>query len=48
MGEKELMIPVAAQGVSIDTYAGKVHIEWDPRQLLHHLASFPFSYHFSK
>jgi hypothetical protein len=48
MGENKMMIPDTMEGVSIDTYAGKVHIEWDPQAAVTPLGQLPFFISFLK
>jgi hypothetical protein len=47
MGEqRELMLP--SECVGIDTYAGKVHVEWDPQAAVTPLGQLPFFISFLK
>lgn len=49
MGEHNaLTIPAAPQRVGIDTYAGKVHVEWDPQAAVTPLGQLPFFISFLK
>ena len=48
MGENKLTIPAPSQRVGIDTYAGKVHIEWDPQAAVTPLGQLPFFISFLK
>jgi hypothetical protein len=48
MGENKLTIPASSQRVGIDTYAGKVHIEWDPQAAVTPLGQLPFFISFLK
>lgn len=49
MGEQhELMIPPSKGRVGIDTYAGKIHVEWDPQAAVTPLGQLPFFISFLK
>jgi hypothetical protein len=48
MGENKLTVPESSQRVGIDTYAGKVHIEWDPQAAVTPLGQLPFFISFLK
>ena len=49
MGEQQsLMLPVDFKGVGIDTYAGKIHVEWDPQAAVIPLGQLPFFISFFK
>jgi len=49
MGEQhELMIPSAEGRIGIDTYAGKIHVEWDPQAAVTPLGQLPFFISFLK
>lgn len=49
MGEQhELMIPSSAGRTGIDTYAGKIHVEWDPQAAVTPLGQLPFFISFLK
>jgi hypothetical protein len=48
MGENKLMVPGCSNGVGIETYAGKVHIEWDPQAAVTPLGQLPFFISFLK
>jgi len=49
MGEQhELMIPSSNGRIGIDTYAGKIHVEWDPQAAVTPLGQLPFFISFLK
>ena len=49
MGEQhELMIPSDEGRIGIDTYAGKIHVEWDPQAAVTPLGQLPFFISFLK
>lgn len=48
MGDNKFIIPASSQSVGIDTYAGKVHIEWDPQAAVTPLGQLPFFISFLK
>ena len=48
MGDNKLMVSSSSQRVGIDTYAGKVHIEWDPQAAVTPLGQLPFFISFLK
>jgi len=49
MGEQhELMIPSSEGRTGRDTYAGKIHVEWDPQAAVTPLGQLPFFISFSK
>ena len=49
MGEQhELMIPSSEGRTGIDTYAGKIHVEWDPQAAVTPLGHLPFFISFLK
>ena len=49
MGEQhELMIPSSEGRTGIDTYAGKIHVEWDPQAAVTPLGQLPFFISFLK
>ena len=48
MGENKLTVPAPSHRVGIDTYAGKVHIEWDPQAAVTPLGQLPFFISFLK
>jgi hypothetical protein len=48
MGENKLTVPVSSHHVGIDTYAGKVHIKWDPQAAVTPLGQRPFFISFHK
>jgi hypothetical protein len=48
MGEQhELMVP-SDERVSLDTYAGKIHVEWNPQAAVTPLGQLPFFISFLK
>ena len=49
MGElQSLMFPAYSKGLGIDTYAGKIHVEWDPQAAVTPLGQLPFFISFLK
>jgi len=49
MGERhELMNPSSERRVGLDTYAGKIHVEWDPQAAVTPLGQLPFFISFLK
>ena len=48
MGENKLTVPAPSHRVGIDTYAGKVHIEWDSQAAVTPLGQLPFFISFLK
>jgi hypothetical protein len=48
MGDNSLTIPESTGRVGIDTYAGKIHVEWDPQAAVTPLGQLPFFISFLK
>jgi len=49
MGEQHsLMFPAYSKWIGIDTYAGKIHVEWDPQAAVTPLGQLPFFISFLK
>jgi len=48
MGDNNLTIPEFSGRVGIGTYAGKIHVEWDPQAAVTPLGQLPFFISFLK
>src|SRR5512137_3069883 len=49
MGDTESTIPVLSQSrVPVDTFAGRIHVEWDPSAAVTPLGQLPFFIEFLK